>query len=213
MIATLPGSAADTKKKEVEAKPFVPLYQGVQVGIELSGPASYFLSDSWSSSVKADINLKNKFFPTLEAGYSDFDKTAENGIHFISSGTYLKVGLNIPIKMNGAKAENILYGGIHYGISSFGYDLENLVFSGGYWGDNNITSLTNEKATVGWAEAAIGLRIKVLGPFSLGWGIQYKSIINIKKGDNSNPPYIPGYGMNTKPGVGINAHLYYKLPF
>jgi len=209
LIFTLYSSAADDKK---EPKPFVPLYQGVHIGFELSEPVQYFLSDSWGYSLKADVNFKNKYFPTLEAGFTNLDKTAESGIHFMSSGTYVKAGLNIPLSVNGPKAENIFYAGLHYGFSAFSYDLENLTFSGGYW-DNNILSFTNEKAAAGWIELDAGVRVQIAGPFSLGWAIQYKSVIHTKNGDHSIPPYIPGYGMNTKPGVGVNVHLYYKLPF
>lgn len=209
LMAAIPGSAIDDKK---EVKPFVPLYQGIQLGFELSGPASYFLSDSWGYSVKADINLKNKYFPTIEAGFSDYDKTAESGIHFTSSGSYVKAGLNIPLSKNGPKNEYMFYGGLHYGFSAFSYNLDNLSFSGDYWG-NNITSFKDEKSVVGWIEGVAGVRVHVGGPISLGWNVLYKSVLNIKNGDHSNPPYIPGYGLNVKPGAGINVHLYYKLPF
>lgn len=210
LTTTLAGWAADDKK---DKKPFIPLYQGVNIGVELSQPARMFLSDSWGYSLKADVNLKNKYFPTLEAGLSDFDKSSESGIQFASRGAYFKIGVNTPLSVNGLKAENMFYVGLHYAISSFNYDLKNLTFREGYWGEYINNSFENEKATAGWLEGAVGVRVQVSGPISLGWGVQYKSTIHIKNGDHSIPPYIPGYGLNTKPGIGINAHLYYKLPF
>lgn len=209
-MTTLTGWAADDKK---DKKPFVPLYQGVNIGIELSQPAGLLLSGNGGYSLKADVNLKNKYFPTLEAGLSDFDKSSETGIQFASRGAYFKIGINTPLSVSGLKAENIFYVGLHYAFSAFNYDLKNLTFPGGYWGEYNNNSFENEKATAGWLEGVVGVRVQVFGPISLGWGVQYKSTIHIKNGDHSIPPYIPGYGLNTKPGIGLNAHLYYKLPF
>jgi hypothetical protein len=214
LMVVLSGSAVDKKvDKKKEAKVFVPLYNGIQIGFELSQPAGYLLSNSWGYSANIDVNLKNKYFPTFEVGYSDFNKESDAGIHCTATGNYFKAGLNIPVSIHGTKAENMFYAGLHYGFSAFSYDLDNLTFSGGYWGDPGITSFTNEKAVVGWVEADVGIRVNIIGPFSLGWNVQYKSVLNIKNGDHSIPPYIPGYGANSKPGVGVNAHLYYKLPF
>jgi hypothetical protein len=208
MMAIPAFSKEDIPANKVE----VPLYQGIQLGIEMGGPARMLFSDNWSTSAKMDLNLKNKYFPTVEVGLANFDKTGQTGIRFTSSGTFAKVGLNLPLAIHGDTAQDMFYGGLHYGISSFSYNLENLTFSGGYWGQDTSPFL-NEKAVAGWFEAIAGVRVKVFGPISLGWSIHYKSILHVSNGDHSVPPYIPGYGENVKPNASIYGHLYYKLPF
>jgi|WetSurMetagenome_2_1015567.scaffolds.fasta_scaffold375602_2 hypothetical protein len=198
-----------TKKTEVIN---IPLYQGVQIGLDFISPLKYFISDTYGASVKADVNLKNKYLPTVEIGFVNFDKTSDAGIHFTSSGEYFKLGINKILSYNGSKAENSFFAGAHYGFSAFTYNLDNLSYYQNYWG-NDVTSFSNEKAIVGWIELVAGVRVQVLGPVSLGWTFQYKSTLHVSDGANSIPAYIPGYGQNVKPNAAIAIYLYYKLPF
>lgn len=203
-------SAADKKKEELIK---VPLYQGIQIGLDLVSPAGYLVSDSYGAGIKADVNLWNKYFPTLELGYAHFDKTSKNGILVNSSGQYVKVGINKALSYRGDKAENLFFAGAHYGFSGFSYNLDHLVYAKNYWGSSDITSLADQKAMVGWIELVAGVRVQVSGPVSLGWTAQYKSTLHVSNGENSIPAYIPGYGENFKPKLGIAFHLYYRLPF
>jgi len=210
LVLALPVSAKDDKKKE---NANVPFYQGITVGVEFGGPIRKLLSDNWSTSAKMDINFKNKYLPTFEFGQASYDKTGETGVHYTTTGLFLKAGLNLPVVIHGAKAEDLFYVGLHYGFSSFSYNLGNLTYQDGYWNQPVTSSLTGEKSVAGWADAVAGVRIKVLGPFSLGWSIHYKTTLHVSDGANSVPQYIPGYGQNVKPFSSINAHLYYRLPF
>ena len=206
-------SAANKKKEEVK---IVPFYQGIQIGVDLLSPTQALFSNNYGAGIKADINLKNKYFPTFEVGFSNFDKVSinnnEKGTRCAFSGEYLKVGLNFPLSLSGDKAENMFFAGIHYGFSAFSYNIENLYYPNNYW-DNTITSFQNEKASAGWVEIVTGVRVKVMGPISLGWMLHYKSTIHVSNGDHSIPPFIPGYGLNIKPMSGMTLNLYYKLPF
>jgi len=203
-------SAADDKKKKKDI--YIPLYQGVQVGFDFISPASSLFSDSYGASVKADVNLKNSYFPTLEVGFVNLDKTSDSDIHFTSNGQYIKLGVNKCLSYNGTKAENMFFAGAHYGFSAFSYDLNNLTYTQNYWG-NDQTSFTDQNSVAGWIELVAGVRVQLAGPFSLGWTFQYKSTLHVSNGENSIPAYIPGYGENVKPNAGIAFHLYYKLPF
>jgi hypothetical protein len=203
-------AAADKKKEPVVD---VPTYQGICVGVELGKPLMGLLSNDKGYSVKADVNLKNTWFPTLEVGYSRYDQTAESGTQCLASGNYVKVGVNKSLSYLGNKAENMFYAGAHYGFSSFKYTLNNLSWYPNYWGDNTLTNLVDQQGIVGWLELTVGVRVNVYGPFSLGWSGQYKSTLHVSGGATSDPAYIPGYGENLKPMAGLALHLYYKLPF
>jgi hypothetical protein len=205
-------SAEDKKKKE--AVKIIPLYQGINIGLELGKPIQGMLSNSYGASVKADVNLKNKYFPTLELGYSNYDKSSDLGIRCLASGQYFKIGVNKALTYKGDKAENLFFVGAHYGFSAFSYSLKSLSWYENYWGDNTtVTSFDDEKSVVGWVELVAGVRVKIFGPFSLGWTGQYKSTLHVSNGNNSNPAYIPGYGEYLKPLAGLSIYLYYKLPF
>jgi hypothetical protein len=205
------GSGNNTPKKRPK-KENVPLYQGISIGTDLLQPVGLLLNNSGGYCIKGDINLKNSFFPTLEFGYSDINKTFKSGINCLASGSYGKIGLNIPITYSGAKAENMFFIGLHYGLATVKYDLNNLFFSESYW-ENSVISFTNQQALVGWYEGTVGLRTQIIGPVSMGWAVQYKSPLNVKNGSNSNPAYVPGYGQFNNPNVTLNVNIYYKLPF
>jgi hypothetical protein len=202
--------AAD-KKKQPEVQ--IPTYQGIQLGLELGKPLLGLLSTDKGYSLKADVNLKNTWFPTLEVGYGSYDRTAESGMQCLSGGSYLKVGVNKSLAYLGDHAENMFYAGAHYGFSAFTYSLHNLTWYPNYWGDNNLTDMTGQTGVVGWLELTVGVRVNVLGPLSMGWSGQYKSTLHVSGSSMSDPAYIPGYGQNLKPMAGLALHLYYKLPF
>jgi len=200
--------AADEKKPEV----FVPLYQGINIGVELTQPATSLFSKNGGYSVVADINLKNKVLPGIELGVSEFDKTSEAGINFKATGPFMKIGAKMPLTVNGKKAENMFFVGLNYAASYFKYDLYNITIPTTYW-DGFTTDLTDLKSFTGWVEGIAGLRVNVVGPFALGWSVVYKSILHSSQNVNGNAPYIPGYGLNVKPNLSVNAYLYYRFPF
>lgn len=202
--------AADKKKEPVTP---IPTYQGINLGLEFGKPLLGLVSNNKGFSLKADVNLKNTWFPTLEIGRQSFDRTAESGMQCLASGSYVKLGMNKSLTYLGDKAENMFYAGAHYGFSAFKYTLNNLDWYDNYWGSNPMTSLVDQPGVVGWLELTVGVRVNVWGPFSLGWSGQYKSTLHVSGGATSDPAFIPGYGENLKPMAGLALHLYYKLPF
>jgi hypothetical protein len=201
-------AAADKKKEEAKK---IPLYQGVTIGIDLGKPVVGLFSPTKGIAVKADVNLKNSYFPTIEIGHLSYDKTAESGLNCLSSGPYFKIGVNKALSYKGDKAENMFFVGAHYGFSAFSYSLHDLVWHDTYW-TNTTTSINNQKAAGGWIELEAGVRVQVWGPLSLGWSGQYKSMLHLSEGSSSTPAYIPGYGEYLKPITGLTFHLYYRLP-
>jgi hypothetical protein len=198
------------QQKAPDVKLEGPLFRGLQLGLEVGGPAAWLLTSNGGASAKLDANLANHYFPTLEMGLSHFDKTGQTGNHFLSTGHYVKLGLNLPIVQYGPKSDNMFYVGLHYGFSSFHYDLDHLSLSENYWPAQTL-SLLHEQATAGWFEALSGIRVRVAGPVSAGWSIHYKSLLHCSKGDHSDPPYIPGYGQQVKPNAALCAHVYVRI--
>jgi hypothetical protein len=189
-----------------------PYFQGMNVGLEFGGGLKRLLSDNWSTSANLDLNIKNKLMPTVEVGRAHLEMTGETGAFYTTTGTFIKAGFNKPLVYS-VSGRDMFYVGLHYGFSAFDYDLTNLTFSEGYWGQPGVTSLLGEHAAAGWFDAVAGVRVQVLGPISLGWSIHYRSVLHVSNGSSSVPQYIPGYGQNVKPFAGIDAHIYYRLPF
>ncbi|MDD4771875.1 MAG: DUF6048 family protein [Bacteroidales bacterium] len=184
-------------------------FNGMTLGLDVSGPASLLINGSGTGAVKMDVNVRNKYFPTIELGRAKWDKTNDLAHRFQTVGNFAKIGLNLPISIKGDRAENAFLAGIHYGYSRFSYDIDNILLDN-YWGSTALR-LQDETARVGWLELSLGVRVRAFGPIGLGWTFQYKRSLHQKNGSHSVPSYIPGYGQNTKPSAGIQAFIYIPL--
>lgn len=211
VLATLLCLALPLQAKKDVKKAEVPFYRGVNLGVEVGGSAMSLFSDSWSGSVKLDLNIKNAYLPTLEIGQAHLVKTGATDIRYTASGAYFKLGLNLPVAYHGAFAEDLFYVGLHYGISPFSYQVSHLSFPAIYWGAPHQTSIDNQHSVAGWFDAVAGVRVKVLGHLSMGWSLHYRNLLHVSDGSNSVPAYIPGYGQHVKPNAAIHAHIYYRF--
>ena len=69
------------------------------------------------------------------------------------------------------------------------------------------------KTNASWLELVASLKTHVYKGFYLGLSVRYRSLIKVKKSENSEPWYIPGFGKNKSTNFGVTYNLIYKLPF
>ena len=104
--------------------------------------------------------------------------------------------------------------GARLGYSSFSYDVEAPTMNDPIWGETSIpVSYQDVKSNACWLELVAEIRTQVYKRFHMGFSIRYKSMLNVKKAENSEPWYIPGFGKNNSSTFGITYNLTYKLPF
>ena len=112
-----------TKKEKKAAEIEYPLYNGVFVGIDLWGIGSGLLGGNMTSSeVVACVDLKHRFFPTVEVGYGKTDEWSDDGIHYKSGAPYFRIGMDYNALYKKKHGHMILVG-LRYGFSSFNYDI------------------------------------------------------------------------------------------
>ena len=141
---------AHKKKKEKDPNiPVYPLLNGLEVGVDLWGPGNaLFGSDNFSAEAMAALNMKNRFFPTVEIGYGKSDSWNEEGIHYKTGAPYFRFGMDYNAFYKKKYLHKLLVG-LRYGISSLKYDVASLgiddpVFGGhfnpnivdGVWGES-----------------------------------------------------------------------------
>lgn len=202
--------AQEGNKEEIKKEP---LYRGTYISADLFGIGSkLFGSDFLSSEINVAVNLKNQFFPALEAGYGTTDtNNEEKGIHYKSSAPYFRLGLNFNTMFK-KKSESFLYVGVRYGITSFSYDV-NGTLKDPIWGDEYPFSHDNQKSTFQWFEALVGVNVQIYKNFHMGWAVRYKVRLSVKDNPYTDPWYIPGFGANKSSNIGVTYSLTYKLPF
>ena len=193
-----------------------PFYQGTMVNVDVSGLlGKAFGSEYTSTETSIECNLLNKYFPVFELGYGSTDTVnEETDIHYKTSAPYFRIGAgyNIFSKKPYLPGKSLV--GARLGFSSFSYDVEAPAMTDPVWGETTIpVSFEGIKSNASWLELVAEVRTNVYKNFHLGFSLRYKSLFSVKKSENSEPLYIPGYGKNKSSGFGITYNISYKLPF
>lgn len=208
--------AQQTKETPIEEIPEQPFYQGMTVGMDVFGIlGKAFGSDFTSADVSLEVNLKNRFFPIVELGYGSTDTVDdETDIHYKTSAPYFRIGAGYNIFHKKPHLPGKLLAGARMGFSSFSYDVEAPTMNDPVWGGTSIpVSYQGVKSNAAWLELVVEMKTNVYKNFYMGFSIRYKSLFNIKKAENSEPWYIPGFGKNKSNSFGITYNVAYQLPF
>ncbi len=208
----------ETIRKEVKAvkKDSVKLWQGILIETDLIPifQKTVLNSDAYSFLGSAQLNLKNKYYPTIEAGMGGADKTSANGIQFKTTGIFGKIGLDVPVfrpAENSTQKNNVFLAGVRLGMSQLNYSLYNLTLTDEYWGGTETINMESINDTKFWFEVNAGLRVEVFKNIFMGWSVRNRRLINRAKPGETAPWYIPGYGTGTDSGWGFSYTLGYKI--
>lgn len=221
-------SSAKVKKEEKkDDAPVYPLYNGIDVGVDLWGLGSKaFGSNFLSSEVAVDVNLKNRFFPVVELGHGSTDSWSDEGIHYKSSAPFFRIGLDYNAFYK-KKFQHKLLAGLRYGFSSFSYDIESLsindpVYGGGIhnpnlpdeiWGGTIPFKHEGMKGNMQWLEICLGIRAHIWKDLYMGWTARYRFRLSASPDRYGDPWYVPGFGEYKSKVLGITYTITYKLPF
>ncbi len=216
----------DVPQKEKKGEVRYPLYNGLSIGMELWGIGSRALGgDFLSSEVAVDVNLKNRYIPTLELGYGSTDSWGEKGIHYKSNAPYFRVGMDYNMLYK-KKHGHLLLVGLRYGASSMKYDIEAMgvndpVYGGtignpnlkdDIWGGSLPYNHKDMEGSMQWAEFCVGLRAHVWKAFSMGWSLRFKFKLSATSGQYGDLWYVPGFGKYDSNTLGVTYTITYKLP-
>lgn len=200
----------DTVKK-AQAKPVYPLLNSVSVGanffdaVMLAAGQKHASFDIW-----ADLSLHNWFFPVLEAGVGFADNHPDDrNFHYKGKPSfYAKVGLNYNFLYK-SNPDYQVFLGLRAGVSHFRYDITDITVNSPYWDQSNRFSILDQRATTVFGEALAGVKVKIVGNFSMGWTFRYKFKLHSGKGSESTPWFVPGYGTGN---IGATFSLIWNIP-
>lgn len=181
---------------EIE-KPELLFFQGFTLSADMFGPLMYAFSDYGNIEAALRLNLKNTYFPIVEAGYGVCDKTDMNTyIMYKTSAPYLRIGCDVNF-LKDKFQDNRLFVGLRYGISNFSYDISGPDMTDPIHGGAEPFSFKGINTTSQWIEIAVGVQVKIWRSFHMGWSVRFKSEMSTKKSLYAKPYYIPGYGTTT----------------
>lgn len=175
----------------------LPAIRDKQVFVNLAGIVLWQATSYGELEVGGKVNIKGKYFPTIEAGLGICDKRDdETDIHFKTSAPFVRLGCDY----NFAKdklSDNRIYGGLRFGYTSFNYDLDAPTIQDPFWTDKEIEfNYKKVKSNAFWTEFVFGLETNVWRNIKLGWTARYKRRLHHKTGEHGSAWYVPGYGEN-----------------
>lgn len=182
-------------KEEVK----LPLYRDFALEADISSLYSLaFEKDNYKEFMAAArVNLKGKYFPTIEAGYAYATKSTFSDIVFETAAPFVKAGVGVNILKNNLKKghQNLFLIGLNGGMSNFAYNVQDIVISDAYWGevyeyDKHI------QTTRFWYEISANMRVMLSENIFTGWSLINRHLIGGDEAGSFKPLYIPGYGIN-----------------
>ena len=216
-LCGLPVTAIAQNKETTKAENIQqPFYQGTMIGVDVSGLlGKAFGSDYTSTEANIECNLLNRYFPVFEFGYGSTDTVnEETDIHYKTSAPYFRIGSGYNIFSKKPHLPGKLLVGARLGFSSFSYDVNGPAMNDPVWGETSVpVSFEGVKSNASWLELTAEVRTNVYKNFYMGFSVRYKSLFNVKKTENSEPWYIPGFGKNNSSCFGITYKISYQLPF
>ena len=192
---------------------------GIRIGGDLSKLVRSFIDDDYKGfEVNGDYRLTKKWYLAGEIGVEEKTTNAEF-INATTQGTYFKVGADYNAYENWYGMENMIYGGLRVGASTFSQTLNSYgVYSDNqYWTPQFSTSESIEYSGLSaiWAEVITGIKVEVLNNLYLGANIQFKYIVTQDQPDNFENLYIPGYNKTYDSGnfgFGYGYNISYLIP-
>lgn len=201
-LASVPTTARAQKDGGEAKKDTTAFFKGFAVFTDLIGPAQMMFGDYGQYEAGLRINLKDKYFPTVELGYGKADHNDDaTNISYKTSAPYARIGIDFNVLKNKHDIYR-LFAGVRYAFTSFKYDLSHPGMTDPVWGNTAPYEASGVKCSYQWLEAVIGVDAKIWGPIHLGWSVRYRSRLSYDDGPLGNSWYVPGYGKTGTSNLG-----------
>lgn len=188
-----------------------PLFGGVNVGVDLCGAvmASFGAWGQYEGQLRA--NFLNTWFPVVEVGVGVSDHDGEETeLHYRTHSPYFCLGCDYNV-LKEHQSGNRLFVGLRYAFSPFKYDVAGPAFNDPVYGGELPFRYSGLKSTAHWAEAVLGVDVKVWRFVRLGWSFRYKFMFKEKETVVGKSWYVPGYGKSGGKMLGGSFNLSFDI--
>lgn len=188
------------------------LYQGINLKLDVGAAAleaAITQGRVLSFELGMNVNLKNRYLPTLELGYAGGKAFADGGGYY-GQGGFAKVGLDLSALKKSGKW-NMLLVGLRLGTAVQGYQLNDVLVPDSYWQETVVTQVPWRVGADVWGEVVVGVQVQIYKRFHMGWYARFKILFTKQENGNFSPYYIPGYGYRQETNFGLNYYLGFAL--
>ncbi|MGY5850913.1 DUF6048 family protein [Salegentibacter sp. F14] len=191
---------------------------GIRIGADLSKLARSFLEDDYDGfELMGDYRVYDNFYAAAEIG-SEKLPFSEDNIAVVSTGQYLKIGVDYNAYENWTGMENMIFAGLRYGFSTFSQELHRYTIynTSQFFGpDVRNEMIENTGLNASWIELMGGLKVEILNNLYLSANVQVKRRLFQKTPNNFDNLTIPGFNRtydDSNFGVGYAYGLSYLIP-
>lgn len=188
------------------------VYNSTQIKLDIASPIVTSAIYQWKMQhyeIAANVQLAQRFFPTLELGYAGGRANRGDSIAYNGHGGFFRVGCDInPLKKHKDSPHALLVG-IRIGTAVQGMEQTALK-----------QTLTNQGVRADcWGEIVLGCQVEIAKvqqtAFYMGWMGRFKFLFTRQ---NEYTPaadqyaiYIPGFGNRDNIGWGLNYYLGWRF--
>ncbi|WP_274475560.1 DUF6048 family protein [Mangrovimonas aestuarii] len=196
------------------------LRYGLRLGVDLSKLLRTGFDDDYNGfELNGDFRITRKWFIAGELG-SEEKTTSNDYLNTTSSGQYFKVGADYNAYENWYGMENMIYGGLRIGASTFKQTVNSYtVYSQNQYWTPQLSSdekMEFNSLSALWAELIVGIKAELLHNLFVGLNVQFKYIVTQNQPTGFENLYIPGYNKTYDSGnfgFGFGYNVSYLIPF
>lgn len=195
---------------------------GLRAGIDLNRVARSFYDKDYSGlEFVGDYRLSQNLYVAAELG-NEKSTRQEDWYNYTTSGSYIKIGIDLNVYDNWYGMNNSIYIGGRYGFSSFNSKINEyqIYNTNRYWTPDDfpqgITDFGEFSGlNASWLEFVIGTKVELFSNLYLGASLRLSFLVSNKEDEQFANLWIPGFNKTTegsKFGVGYNYSLSYMIP-
>lgn len=191
----------DTTAVRANTRMIYPKIYAVSAGINIWDAALRAFGQQYGLlSVWGELNMHNRYFPTLEIGLGQASINSEVPAFTYRStvSPYFKIGASYNIFYNSDPRYKFLVG-LRYCLTPFSYSVPSAPIDDSYWGESGTVTLPSRHSFAGYFEFLAGVRVEIWKNLSLGWDLRFHSMLHDSKNPDGQPIYIPGFGKRGTP--------------
>jgi len=206
---------------------------GIRVGVDLSRPLRTLLDEDYQGfEIMGDLRITYRLFAAAELGNEKLSRAEKLGsdsnpnqfeiYDYETSGSYLKLGVDLNTYENWYGMNNSIYIGGRYAVSTFSQTLNSyrLYDSNRYWSPDGFVEGTMAPEefsglNASWLEFVFGVKAELFKNLFAGASVRLSFLVTNKESDRMRNLWIPGFNKVTEDsrfGVGYNFSLAYLIP-
>ncbi|EDM43035.1 hypothetical protein SCB49_12459 [unidentified eubacterium SCB49] len=191
---------------------------GLRLGVDIAKPFRSFIdSDYKGFQILGDFRYNKNMYLAAELG-NETKNFYEKNLNAITSGSYIKLGVNFNTHKNWLGLNNSIYTGLRYGFATFKQELlayQVYVVDQTFPANTVISNTEFTGLTAHWLEIQLGLKTEIAKNIFIDLHFELKRKIIEDTPDNFGNIYIPGFNQVndfSEFGVGYGYSISYLIP-